>query len=216
VAQKQEFSLRFSNAFEVSLPPDEAWATLMDIPAIVPCMPGAELTEKVDDRTYKGKVSVRLGPMTVAFAGTARFEEIDEPSHRATIKAQGADAKGRGSASATVAFSLEPVPAGSSVVINTDLNLSGSVAQYGRASGLIQGVASQLTKEFAKALAARIAYEKRDASPVPRPAESAASSAAPEAPTPIREAAASKPISGFGLLLKALWMSLRGLFGGAA
>ena len=131
--------------------------TLMDIEAVVPCVPGAELQERVDERTYAGRVAVRLGPMALAFAGTARFEEIDETAHKAVVKAQGSDKKGRGSAGATVRFGIEPVAEGSKIVVDTDLNLSGSVAQYGRASGLIQGVANQITDQFAKALAARIA-----------------------------------------------------------
>ena len=122
----------FDNSFEVPLPPDQAWKTLMDIERIAPCMPGAELTEIVDDKTFKGKVSVRLGPVALTFQGTATFEDIDDAVHTATVKAQGADAKGRGGANANVGFHLEPSDAGSSVKIHTDLQLSGSVAQYGR------------------------------------------------------------------------------------
>jgi uncharacterized protein len=204
--------LRFSNAFDVALPPDQAWATLMDIRQIVTCMPGAELTEQVDDRTFKGKVSVRLGPMAMAFAGTARFEEVDEAAHRAKVKAQGNDAKGRGAANATVTFSLEPSATGSRVAVDTDLNLSGAVAQYGRASGLIQGVATQLTNEFARALSARVAAA-HDASPASAQAaaggEAIAGSRA-SSPTP-----AAKPIGGVGLLLRALWAAVRQRFGRA-
>src|ERR1700687_2005442 len=99
--------MQFSNSFEVSLPPDEAWKTLMDIPRIAPCMPGAELTEVVDAETYKGKVAVRMGPVVLAFAGTAKFEERDDAAHTARVKAQGTDAKGRGGANAAVNFWCE-------------------------------------------------------------------------------------------------------------
>ena len=130
---KEGPTMDFDNSFEVPLPPDQAWKTLMDIERIAPCMPGAELTEIVDDKTFKGKVSVRLGPVALTFQGTATFEDIDDAVHTATVKAQGADAKGRGGANANVGFLLEPSDAGSSVKIHTDLQLSGSVAQYGGA-----------------------------------------------------------------------------------
>src|SRR5437879_39649 len=79
-------------------PPAQAWPLLMDIKRIAPCMPGAELTEVVDDKTYKGKIGVRLGPVALTFAGTVTFEEIDNANHSARVKAQGTDAKGRGGA----------------------------------------------------------------------------------------------------------------------
>ena len=67
--------MEFDNSFEVPLPPAEAWPLLMDIKRIAPCMPGAELTEVVDDKTYNGKIGVRLGPVALTFAGTVAFEE---------------------------------------------------------------------------------------------------------------------------------------------
>ncbi len=86
------------NSFEVPLTVDEAWKVLLNIKRIAPCMPGAELLEVIDPESYKGKVSVRLGPVALSFVGTARFEEIDEERHRARVKGQGLDAKGRGGA----------------------------------------------------------------------------------------------------------------------
>jgi len=100
VRRWEPVSVEFDNSFEVPLPPAEAWPVLMDIKRIAPCMPGAELTEVVDDKTYKGKIGVRLGPVALTFAGTVRFEEIDNANHRARVKAQGTDAKGRGGANA--------------------------------------------------------------------------------------------------------------------
>src|SRR5215475_13332714 len=129
----------------------------MDIRRIAPCMPGAELTEVVDDKTYKGKIAVRLGPVALAFAGVVRFEEIDNTNHRARVKAQGTDAKGRGGANATATFRLERVPSGSRVLVHTDLALSGAVAQYGRGVGIIQATAAQIMREFANNLKAQLA-----------------------------------------------------------
>ncbi len=129
--------MEFDNSFDVPLPPDQAWPVLMDIRRMAPCMPGAELTEIVDDRSYKGKISVRLGPVALTFAGLVKFEEIDDAAHKARVRAQGDDAKGRGAAQAIATFRLEPNGSGSTVQVHTDLSLSGAVAQYGRGVGMI-------------------------------------------------------------------------------
>ncbi len=211
------------NSFEVPLPPDQAWKVLLDIPRIAPCMPGAELTEVVDQNTYKGKCGVKLGPVALTFNGVAAFEQIDEAARTAKVKAQGTDTKGRGGASAQVAFRLEPSGAGSKVVVDTKLDLSGSVAQYGRGTGMIQAVASQLIGQFAKNLEAEL--KASTPATVEQPTGSGASSAAkaaaattaaatPSAPAPAPTRAPAKPISGFALLWAAFKDVLRGLFGG--
>jgi len=188
--------MQFSNSFEVSLPPEEAWPLLMNVEAIVPCMPGAELIEKIDDRTFKGKVSVRLGPVGLVFVCNARFEEVDDQARTAKIKASGSDAKGRGNAMASIDFRCQPSAVGSKILITTDLELSGAVAQYGRGVGLIQNVADQIIGQFSKNLEARIAYEKehgssREATP------SAASPAAGEGPqVPASGAMTGAPVTG--------------------
>ena len=210
-----------SNTFNVPLPPEETWNRLMDIPSIVPCMPGAELTAKVDDNTYKGKVSVKLGPVALSFNGVATFEERDETARTATVKAQGTDAKGRGGANAVVTFRLEPIPTGSKIDITTNVDLSGSIAQYGRGVGMIQNVANQLISQFAKSLEKQINATRQTipASSMATPVTDAVVSAAPTAevsmtaPTrPIAPPSPAKPISGFTLLMGALWASIVGLF----
>jgi carbon monoxide dehydrogenase subunit G len=189
--------MEINNSFEVPLPPKDAWKVLLNIERIAPCMPGAELTGVVDKDTYAGKVLVKLGPVALAFAGQVKFTEIDEANHKARVKAQGKDAKGRGGANATVDFHLVPIPAGSQVIVKTDLNLSGAVAQYGRASGLIQDVASQLIGQFANCLKSQLA----------------ASGATAKAATATQAPSAAKPISGFALMFRALLNAIRRLFG---
>jgi uncharacterized protein len=216
--------MEFDNSFEVPLPVDETWKLLMDIRRIAPCLPGAELTEVIDDRTYKGKVGVRLGPVSLAFAGTVKFDEIDDAAHRAKISAQGSDAKGRGAANATATFHLEPVTGGSKVLVHTHLTLSGAVAQYGRGVGIIQITAAQIITQFANNLKAQFAPTAVPASSAPAAASSvpspAAASGAPAAPAhPVATAAASpaasaaKPISGFALAGAVLLAWLKRLFG---
>jgi uncharacterized protein len=189
--------MEFDNSFDVPLPPAKAWAVLMDIPRIAPCMPGAQLTEIVDPQNFKGKIAVRLGPVALTFDGRVAFDGIDDVNHTARVKAQGSDAKGRGAANATAMFRIEPAAGGSKVRIHTDLTLSGAVAQYGRGVGMIQATAAQLVGQFADNLRAQL--EK---------AESATRRDAPPA------LSAAKPISGLTLLVRVIWSKLAGLFSG--
>jgi carbon monoxide dehydrogenase subunit G len=191
--------VKFENSFDVSLPPAEAWPVLMDVERIAPCMPGATLIELVNDKTFKGTVSVRLGPVALTFEGNASFEDVDDTAHTANVKAQGRDPKGRGGANATITFRLEPSDIGSKVLIETDLTLSGSVAQYGRGVGMIQSVSSQLIGQFAKALEAEIASDNATEEDL------TAEEATPAAPK-------SQAISGFSLFFAALGSWFKGLF----
>jgi len=189
--------MEFDNSFDVPLPPAKAWALLMDIPRIAPCMPGAQLTEIIDPQNFKGKIAVRLGPVALTFDGRVSFESVDEVNHAARVKAQGSDAKGRGAANAMAMFRIEPAAAGSKVLIHTDLTLSGAVAQDGRGVGMIQATAAQLVGQFACNLRTQLAQT-----------HSVASHEAPPAPS------ASKPISGLTLLVRVIWSKLAGLFTG--
>jgi carbon monoxide dehydrogenase subunit G len=191
--------MEFDNSFEVPLPPAQAWPVLMNIQGIAPCMPGAQLTEVVDDKTYKGNIAVRLGPVALTFAGLVKFEEIDDANHTARVRAQGTDAKGRGSAQAAATFRLEPSAAGCKVLVHTDLTLSGAVAQYGRGVGMIQATATALMNQFANNL------KKQLANPAVDVAEDAADGALP---------AAAKPISATSLAGQVVWNSIKDKLGG--
>ncbi len=195
--------MEFDNSFEVPVPVDQAWALLMDIERIAPCVPGAELTEVVDERTYKGKISVRLGPVALTFNGQTTFEEIDDDAHTARLAAKGTDSKGRGGAHAKVSFGIEPCEGGSRVAIHTDLMLSGAVAQYGRGVGMVKDLAQHIIAQFAENLANNvIAADTADAGGAP----------------PSAQPAPAAPIQVGGLGFKVLWNAIargiRRLFGG--
>ena len=147
----------FDNSFAVPLPPAEAWPLLVDIRRIASCMPGAELTEVVDDRTYKGKLSVPLGPVAFAFDGVMKVEEVNSDEHTTRVTATGADSEQNGGANATASFRLEPDGSGSKVLMHMDVALSGGAAQYARSAGLIEATATRLMTQFAKNLRAQIA-----------------------------------------------------------
>jgi len=201
---------------------------LMDIPRIAPCMPGAELTEVVDAQNYKGKISVRLGPVALSFAGRVEIDAIDQANRSAKVKAQGSDAKGRGAANATASFRIEPAGGGSKVLIHTDLMLSGAVAQYGRGVGMIQATAAQIIGQFAGNLRAQLAREGAPppaavAAPAASPAVAPASAPPafvaapplqpeqtprPSAPPPAAPPPPAKPISGLSLIARVIWQAI--------
>ena len=149
--------MKLSNRFDVPLSIEEAWPILLDVERTARCVPGAELLEVLDDRAYKGKVLVKLGPITLTFTGSATFVEINEAQHCASLHATGTDLSGRGGAQAKTRFQLKPKGDHTEVLVETDLQLSGAVAQYGRASGVIEDMATQLVGEFAKCLSRQLA-----------------------------------------------------------
>lgn len=130
----------------------EAWTTLRDIEEIVHCLPGAEITEKVDELVYRGHIAVKLGPVALRFRGTVQYTDINDADRRASIQAQARDDKGRGGMHVLMDFNLEPVEDGSRVFVDTDLKLNGNIAQYGRAAGIVEQLADQIVAEFAKSL----------------------------------------------------------------
>ena len=200
--------MEFDNSFEVPVPVDEAWSILMDIERIAPCVPGAELTEIVDENTYKGKISVKLGPVALTFNGQTTFEEKDESGHSAKLKAQGTDAKGRGGAHANVDFGMEPSDGGTKVLIHTNLQLSGAVAQYGRGVGMVSDLAQQIIGQFADNLEKNVIAPQASA-----PAEETMQESGPAEPeTPQQpEQAAPVQVGGMGLIV--LWNAIKRLFG---
>ena len=121
----------------------------MNIQEVAPCFPGVELTETVDADTQKGRIKVKLGPVSMSFAGTVHFESRDESAHAACVKASWREEKGRGSATTLTRFKLAACDAGTEVLIDSDVQLAGQVAQYGRGAGMISEMSAQLIEKFA-------------------------------------------------------------------
>lgn len=214
------------SSFTVPLDREKTWRVLLDIPRIAPCMPGARLTG-TDEATqsYTGEVQVRLGPVVLSFAGKARIVELMEADHKARVTAEGRDKKGRGGATAEVVFSLAEVTANETRVdINTSLNLSGSIAQYGRGSGMINDLANHLIGQFAENLRREVtASDDGEAEPDmgnPNPGAGEPDGTATPVPTPqategkaSQGAASAAPISGFRLGMMLFWKQLKRLVG---
>jgi carbon monoxide dehydrogenase subunit G len=149
-------SVQIQNRFEVPVAPGEAWPFLLDVPSTVPCFPGAELIEQIDADNYKGRVTVKLGPLTMVFNGKLRIEERNEAAHSGLVKGMWTEAKGRGNATTTTRFAMIAHGEGTLVTIDSDVQLAGQVAQYGRGVGMIADIATQLVEKFATNLRATI------------------------------------------------------------
>jgi carbon monoxide dehydrogenase subunit G len=160
--------VKLENAFEVTAPPEQAWDLLMDVPRIIPCMPGAELVETVDESNWKARMRVKLGPISLSFLTDVSREEVDEPARRVTLGAKAREERGRGAATATIASSLSEAEGRTTVTTVTDLSLTGPAAQFGR--GLVQDVAEQLLKSFADCLEKQLAPAQEEGASAPAPA----------------------------------------------
>ena len=176
--------MRIENSFEVAQPIERVWEYLLDVEKVVPCMPGAELTETIDERNYRGRVKIKIGPVGLTFSGKVTMEERDDAAHRVVLKATGTEQTGKGVASATVTSTLEGAGDATRVAIVQDLNVSGQAAQLSR--GMMQDISSKLTQQFADCLQANMSAEgaPSGAGPAPR--------------------ATAKPVGGIRLALGAL------------
>ena len=149
--------MKIENEFRVSAPLEETWAVLTDIPTIAPCMPGATLTS-VEDDAYIGKVKIKVGPVTADYEGKATFVSKDDATHRAELSAKGRDSRGSGNAQALIVAQLTAEGESTLVHIDTDLKVSGKVAQFGR--GVMVDVSTKLIAEFVECLEGKFGEEE--------------------------------------------------------
>jgi uncharacterized protein len=176
--------------FEVAEPADEVWRFFDDIPQVAACLPGAELTEQLDENAYAGRVAIRLGPVKLEFGGTATITERDDDARRIVVDAQGADVKGRGQAAMLLTATVATTPQGSRVEVAQDLTLAGAAAQYGR--GMITDVTSVLMGDFATNMQNRLSAIRQGLSP--------------------DQVATAKPASGLVIAFRAARMALARVF----
>ena len=142
--------MKIDYEFTVGVRVDQAWSRMLDLEKIAPCLPGAAIQEEVDDGEYEGTMKVEIGPLTVIYKGTVKFEETDETAHRAVLRATGREARGQGTASATIVSTLHDEGDGTRVNVETNMMLTGRVAQFGR--GLAQDAAKRMLDDFAVCL----------------------------------------------------------------
>ena len=189
--------MELEHRFSVPVPVRQAWDVLLDVERIAPCMPGATV-ESFDGETIVGRVKVKVGPIQVTYAGTARFSEKDESARRAVIEAAAKEARGSGTANATITAQLQDDGGSSTnVTVTTDLAITGKPAQFGR--GVMVEVGNKLLGRFADCLAGELGADTGEGStavaaevatattgsPSPSPAPSPAPAPASE-PAPVR------------------------------
>lgn len=172
--------MELNHSFNVDVPVEDAWRILTDVELIAPCLPGAQLQE-IEGDTYRGVVKVKVGPIQAQFKGQANFVERDDAAHRAVLKGEGRDTGGKGNASALITAELTAQSATSTTVsVNTDLSITGKVAQFGR--GTMADISNKLLDQFVENLNTLIAE---------RPAGSAGAVVETE-PAPVAQAATEK------------------------
>jgi len=159
------------SSFDVPAPPEQAWDLLMDVPRVIPCMPGTTLVEAVDASSWKARLDVKLGPVALSFDTDVHREQVNRDELRTTLVARAREVRGRGAGQARIESSLFAENGGTKVLIRTDLTLSGAVAQTGR--GLVEAVSAQLVQSFADCLQAQLR------GPGPEASAAAAAQAAP-------------------------------------
>lgn len=187
-------AIEISEQMQVDVPIEAAWRFISDAERVAPCMPGAELVEQVDDKTYLGKAKVKLGAITTAYEGEVVFDRVDEDAHTMHVTGQGRETGG-GTARGTLDVNLVSRPDGR-VEMNFSIrvDLTGRIMQMGR--GMIKGVAAQLFQQFAEN--ARAALE-------------AEATGSPEATASLSKAE-NTPLEVGSLLGRTLWQMLLNFF----
>jgi len=184
--------MRIEERFAVRAPAAAVWAYLIDPRRVVGCLPGAELTEVVDERTFHGNVKVRVGPVTVSYRGRVNLVQIDEAGRSVRMTGEGRETTGAGSAKMSMESRLRELPGGETeVVVTSEVEVVGRLVQLGR--GMIEQVSHQIFEQFATCVRTTLEAE-------------AAGAAAPAG-----AAAASRPVRIVPLLLGAMWATLRAL-----
>lgn len=196
---------KIEEEFEVQAPVQRVWEYLIDPAKVVVCIPGAELLESQDERTFMGAVKVKVGPMTMSYKGQVKFTEVDERGRQVRMVGDGRESGGAGSAKVTMLSKVAPLDGGGAlVVVSADVDLVGKVVQFGR--GMIEEVSRQLFQQFSACVKKRLEVEVADESQPPGPpqAESRSDENAPPAET---EALSAAP-----LVLHAMWAVIKRLF----
>jgi len=186
-------AIHIEQTFTVAAPAARVWTFLTDPYQVVACLPGAAITSKVDDRTYEGTVTVKVGPVTAAYKGQVRFERLDPEHWEVEVVGRGQDIRGKGGAEVRMVSRLAASDGEhTQVTVTSDVTISGILAQMGR--GMIESVSGQIFQQFAAAMRKQLE------------ADGAATADAPQASD-------AKPVDALSLGAKAVGATVRRWFG---
>lgn len=198
-------AITVDESFDVAAPAERVWAYLIDPARVVTCLPGAELVETVDERTFIGRVKIKVGPVTASFRGRATFDEVDPAARRVRMSGKGQETAGAGSATMTMTSEVTSGPdGGSHVRVEAEVEVVGKLMQFGR--GMMEEVSRQVFAQFAACVRSTLETEARAtmASPAAESSSVASPAAAGAAPAPKAESLDALPL---------VWRSLRGRLG---
>jgi carbon monoxide dehydrogenase subunit G len=159
-------AFRIEEIVRVDAPLDRVWPYVIDPHRVVRCLPGAELTGQEDERTFLGRVKLKVGPVTASYAGRVLLDDIDESRHVVRLSGEGREAAGAGSAHLTMTTRLLAMPdGGTELHVEAEVDVAGKIVQFGR--GMIEGVSRQLFRQFAECVRAELATPVSAAPPAP-------------------------------------------------
>lgn len=196
-------AFKIEERFEVQAPVERVWKYLIDPKRVVECLPGAELLEQQDDRTFLGAIKVKVGPLAMSYKGQAKFTEVNEQTHQVRMVGDAREVGGSGSTKVSMLSTVSPLAnGGSEVLVNADIDLVGKIVQFGR--GMIEEVSRQMFRQFSTCVKQHLEIAEAPPAqqqPADKPAE------------PETKAVAAAPLA-----FRALWAIIvrffRGLFGG--
>ena len=162
--------MEISKSFVVKASPEAAWNFLTDPVRVARCLPGAAITNQVDERTHAGTITVKVGPVAATYKGTMQFERLDPQARTAEIVATGQDMRGKGGAQLRMTSALvERAPGETEVTITSHVNVMGLLAQLGR--GMIQDVSDQMFATFVAAARAELERPETPTNPTTAPTD---------------------------------------------
>lgn len=205
--------MQLKQDFLINRPADEVWAFFHDIPALAACLPGAEYIGPTEDGRHSGKLTSKIGPFQASFAGEASVT-YDEAARTIALDGKGVDKKGNSRGKMTMVCKVTPAAGGTAVTAESDVQLSGAIAQFGR-TGIIAEVSNVLVADFVRNVEARLnATAAAAVAAAPTPVSTPGAEAVMPAPPPrAAPVAPARPIGGFRLFFLALKGWFRNLFG---
>src|SRR6185295_10104065 len=196
-------AFKIEERFEVKAPVERVWNYLIDPKRVVQCLPGAELLEQQDERTFLGAIKVKVGPLSMSYKGQAKFTDINEETHQVRMVGDAREVGGSGSTKVSMLSTVSPLDGGGcEVVVNADIDLVGKIVQFGR--GMIEEVSRQMFRQFSTCVRQQleVADEPQSQSPDQPAAQTAVPPVQPE----------PKPVAAAPLAFRALWAIIARFF----